>query len=244
MMGRVARTGLVLLLICGGLLIWEVLVPTILVALRPGLPEFSLYAIDKLGFAVALALVLTAGRLWRRCGFADGVSARSWGLLWPLWLITALSAIQGFADPDAGSLLGWLAISAAIGFGEEGVFRGLVIAALGPDQPRRAVLVSSLLFGLLHLAGLLAPVDYRYILAQAVAACCLGLVLGSVRLLAGSIWPGIIAHTAIDFFGLAAAGSVMNAMDFSIATLIALLGSAIVSLVWGTVLWRRLPRSA
>jgi len=54
-------------------------------------------------------------------------------LLWPLWLITALSAIQGFADPDARSLLGWFAISAAVGIGEEGVFRGLIIAAVGAE---------------------------------------------------------------------------------------------------------------
>jgi membrane protease YdiL (CAAX protease family) len=243
MAGRAARTGLILLSICGAVLVWELFVPGVMVVLRPELPEFVLYAVDKLGFAVALALLLTMRRLWRRCGFAGGVPTGALGLLWPLWLITALSALQGFAEPEPGPLFGWFAISAAVGFGEEGVFRGLIIAALGPDRPRRAVVVSSLLFGVLHLAGLLAPVDYRYILAQAVAAGCLGLVLGSVRLLAGSIWPGIIAHTALDFFGLAAAGSVSNAMDFSVGTLVVVLGSGAISFGWGIVLWRQLPRA-
>jgi len=162
-------------------------------------------------------------------------------LLWPIWLIATLSALQGFAEDEPARIAGWFVISAAVGFGEEGVFRGLVIDVIGLDRPRRAVVVSSLLFGGLHLAGLLAPVDYRYILMQAVAASSLGLVLACTRLLSGSIWPGIVAHTVLDFFGLAAAGGIKSAAEFSLAAVAVILGSALISLVWGIVLWRRLP---
>ncbi|MEI9982637.1 MAG: CPBP family intramembrane glutamic endopeptidase [Aliidongia sp.] len=236
-----ARIGLILLAICGGVLGWELLVGTGLTILAPDMSEFWLYGVDKLGFALALAGFLTYRRLWQRCGFAGGFQANAAHLLWPLWLIAGISALQGFADDDGGRIVGWFAISAAVGFGEEGVFRGLIIAVLGADRPRRAVLISSILFGTLHLAGLLAPVDYRYILMQAVAAACLGLVLGSARLLTGSIWPGITAHTALDFFGLAAAGGVMSAADFSLGSAIVVLGSALVSFIWGIALWQRLP---
>ena len=231
-----------MLLICGAVLCWELIVPSVALLLDPGLSELALIAIDKLAFAAVLALVLTGQSLWWRCGFAGGLRADRNGLLWPLWLIAMISALQGGAETDPWRLCGWLAVSAAISFGEEGVFRGLIIAVLGPGRPRRAVVVSSVLFGMLHLAGLLAPVDFRYVLAQAVTATCLGLVLGCVRLLAGSIWPGIIAHAALDFFGLAAAGGVLGAMEFSIGALIVLMGSAGVALGWAGVLWRRLPR--
>jgi uncharacterized protein len=240
-MGLRMRTGLVLLAICGAVLGWELLLGAGLTLALPGLSEFGLYAIDKLGFALAFAGFLTARHLWRRCGFTAGFRPEAARLLWPLWLIAGLSALQGFAGNDPVHIAGWFAISAAVGFGEEGVFRGLVIAMLGEDRPRRAVAISSLLFGGLHLAGLLAPVDYRYILLQVVAAASLGLVLGCVRLLAGSIWPGIAAHTMLDFFGLAAAGGVKEAADFSLGTAAVILISAFVSLAWGAVLWRRLP---
>ncbi len=236
-----ARTGLVLLAICGAVLGWELLLGIVLTVAAPQMSEFGLYAIDKLGFAFAFAGFLTLRRLWRRCGFAGGFPARALPLLWPLWLIAGLSAIQGFADDGPARIAGWFAISAAVGFGEEGVFRGLVIAVLGEDRPRRAAILSSLLFGGLHLAGLLAPVDYRYILIQAVAAGSLGLVLGCTRLLARSLWPGIVAHTLLDFFGLAAAGGVADAMAFSAETATVILAGALVSLIWGAVLWRRLP---
>ncbi len=236
-----ARTGLVLLAICGAVLGWELLLGVALTLAAPGMSEFGLYAIDKLGFALAFAGFLTLRHFWRRCGFAGGFPARAVPLLWPLWLIAALSAIQGFADDSPARIAGWFAISAAVGFGEEGVFRGLVIAVLGEDRPRRAAAISSLLFGGLHLAGLLAPIDYRYILIQAVAAGSLGLVLGCTRLLAGSLWPGIVAHTLLDFFGLAAAGGVADAMEFSEETAAFILAGALVSLIWGAMLWRRLP---
>ena len=235
------RTGLVLLAICGAVLGWELLLGAGLTLVTPGLSELGLYGIDKLGFALAFAGFLTARHQWRRCGFAGGLRPEAARLLWPIWLIAGLSALQGFAEEGPARIAGWFAVSAAVGFGEEGVFRGLIIAVLGEDRPRRAVAVSSLLFGTLHLAGLLAPVDYRYILLQVVAASSLGLVLGCVRLLAGSIWPGILAHTLLDFFGLAAAGGFAGATGFSLAAAVVILSSALVSLAWGIVLWRRLP---
>ena len=235
------RTGLVLLAICGAMLGWELLLGAGLTLAAPGLSELGLYAVDKLGFALAFALFLTVRHLWQRYGFAGGLPRAALPLLWPIWLVAGLSALQGFAEEDWSRIAGWFAISAAVGFGEEGVFRGLAIAVLGEDRPRRAAAVSALLFGLLHLGGLLAPVDYRYILLQVVAAASLGLVLGCVRLLAGSIWPGILAHTALDFFGLAAAGGFAEATEFSAEAAAVILTSALVSLVWGAVLWRRLP---
>jgi membrane protease YdiL (CAAX protease family) len=236
------RIGLILLRICASVLCWEAGVPLLLVWFMPGISEFSLVAADKLGFAGALGLVLAGRGLWRRCGFAGGLRLDRLGLLWPIGLIAAFSVVQGAAETDPWRLLGWLAVSLAIGFGEEGVFRGLIMAVFGPDRPRLAVAVSSILFGALHLSGLLAPIDYRYVLTQAVAAGCLGLVLGSARLLAGSIWPAILAHGALDFCGLIAAGSVSSAMEYSDGTLIVNLGSALVAFLWGAVLWRRLPR--
>lgn len=241
-MAQRRATAWVLLAICGAVLGWELIVPVLASLLDPTMSEFEFYAVDKLGFAAALAACLSGRRLWRRCGFAGGLQADAQVWLWPLWLVAAFSAMHGFADTDPVSLVGWLAISAAVGFGEEGVFRGAVIATIGGDRPRCAAVVSSILFGALHLAGLLAPVDARYILLQAAAAMCLGLVLSLVRLLAGSIWPGIIAHAALDFFGLAASGSVSGAMEFSASAIVVAGAGMAVSLAWAAVLWRRLPQ--
>jgi len=96
------------------------------------------------------------------------------------------------------------------------------------------------LFGLIHLVGLLGSIDPRMIAAQATAAFGLGLTLGGTRLLAGSIWPGILAHTALDFAGLLAAGSISDAMTYSAGDFAYMLGAAAVAAGWGTVLILRL----
>jgi membrane protease YdiL (CAAX protease family) len=222
-------------------LVWELAIGLIAVYRRQPVSELAIFAIGKGGFALVLAVVLTSARLSRVCGFAGGLQFRRWGLLWPLWLAAAISAIGGLATLDPLRLAAWALISFAVGFGEEGIFRGVIVAALGTDRPRRAALVSALLFGAIHLSGIVAPIDWRMILAQAVVAFGLGFILGSVRLLTNSIWPGLFAHAVLDFFGIAGADGVLAAMEYSGISVIYLLGSAALALWWGYVLWRRLP---
>jgi membrane protease YdiL (CAAX protease family) len=78
-----------------------------------------------------------------------------------------------------------LIMGALPGFGEELFFRGYMQTRLAARWgAARAIVVSGLLFGLLHLDPVQSPL-----------AACLGLYLGLVAVRAGSIWPAIIAHT-------------------------------------------------
>ena len=232
--------------VCLAFLAWGSLMRLVLTSLKQNSSELALYVEDKTGFAIVLALLLSGVGAWRRCGFAGGIEIRCWILLWPLWLGALISACSGLGTAEPWRLVGWFWVAAAISFGEEGVFRGVIIMLVDNDRPhqiaaRKAVALSSVLFGLMHGAGLLSGIDGRYVAAQMIAATAFGLVLGCTRVLARSIWPGIIAHGMLDFFGLAAADGLRGAMAFSSGTAIALLASAAVALVWSAVLWRRLP---
>ncbi len=167
--------------------------------------EIGLLGIDKIGFALLLAVALASAHLWGACGFLGGLQPRRWTLVWPLWLATAVSVAQGIGVTSVPEFLAWGAIAFAVAFGEEGVFRGIIAAVLDPSRPRRVAMITAILFALVHLGGLIS-LDPRMILAQATAALGLGLILGSARLLTGSIWPGLVAHAALDFFGIVAAG--------------------------------------
>lgn len=243
MAGPGRRVGIIAAALAAPLL-WEIAVGAMLERGGTHWSELALLIAAKGGFALLLALAFTAIGLWRACGFAGGLRRDRWPLLWPIWLAAGLSALQAAEGVEWRALPGWLLVAAAVGFGEEGVFRGLVILALGRQRPYRVVLVSAALFGLIHLVGLITPIDPRMIAAQAVVAFGLGLVLGATRLIAGSIWPGLIVHTALDFFGLAAGGGISGAMAFSSAALAYLLVAAAISIAWGAVLLRRLPQLA
>ena len=224
------------------LVLWELAFQVAIAAGHWQPTELEIYAGDKLGFAVLLALALTAARRWRASGFAGPLAFERWWLLWPIWLDALVPLSQGLAEDNWRYLAGWGAVSLAVGFGEEGLFRGIVMARLGLGRPLRAILISSVLFGAIHLAGLLSPIDYRLVLAQAASVVGLGVILGAVRVRTGSIWPGVIVHTILDFCGIAAGGGVVEAMQYSDDALYSMLGAGAVALAWGLVLCWRLPQ--
>jgi membrane protease YdiL (CAAX protease family) len=82
-------------------------------------------------------------------------------------------------------------VSFTAGICEELVFRGFLIAALTPvvNSAITAMLLSSILFGLLH--------AYQGVIGGARAAV-LGIVLAVPFVATGSLLPSVIAHTLID----------------------------------------------
>lgn len=114
--------------------------------------------------------------------------------------IMVLSRLLGVAEtpmlrhliPVTGlEKLGFSALSVTAGFCEELVFRGFLLWALtqASGSIAFAVIVTSLLFGLLH-----AYQD----LAGAGRAAILGLVLALPVVVSGSVIPSMIAHATID----------------------------------------------
>jgi membrane protease YdiL (CAAX protease family) len=84
-------------------------------------------------------------------------------------------------------------LSVTAGFCEELVFRGFLLYVLSqPFGTAGAIVFSSAVFGLSH-----AYQDAR----GAARAGLLGVLLALPPVLSGSLWPSIIAHTAIDLIG-------------------------------------------
>lgn len=91
-----------------------------------------------------------------------------------------------------GELLGFRAIAVTAGICEELLFRGYVIWYVGVwTGPIPAVVISSIAFGAAHL----------YLNRDhAIRAGMLGLVLATLVLATGSLWPAMIIHAALDLY--------------------------------------------
>ncbi len=76
---------------------------------------------------------------------------------------------------------------------EELIFRGFLFTAFAEGSSLRAVVVTSLLFGLTHLDP-----------AQAAGTAVLGLALGAARAASGSTLPSVVAHATYNGFVLLA----------------------------------------
>lgn len=77
---------------------------------------------------------------------------------------------------------------ALAGLGEEFLFRGYLIRTLDAYGPRAALLISSLVFALMHMAvGRISPLDLTALFLH-------GLFFGAMVQRSNSVWPALIVH--------------------------------------------------
>jgi uncharacterized protein len=168
------------------------------VAQVAGLPGLWLYTTANGVLAVAVGAVLTATRWWRKVGFRAPRRPRD--LLWFVlpFLPVVVNLVPGVEFVDALTVTGLLALALAVGFVEESVFRGLMLTALAPRGAWRAIIVTSVLFGVTHLANVLAGATLAETVSQVLYAGAFGVAFAALVLRKGIIWPLVLAHFAID----------------------------------------------
>jgi membrane protease YdiL (CAAX protease family) len=178
-------------------------VSLVLSAARPDLPGYSLTGPSQslvLVIASAIVLLVFVGVLswWTLAGFTSPSCWRDLRLYWLPIVLLAVPFLGGWhaLGSDAFVLLVIAYVATAVF--EEGMFRGVMVGLLRPTGLCRAVLISSLLFGIAHLAnaGLrgLSPL----IAAQAFGAGVQGVGFAALRLRTNTIWPLIAIHALHD----------------------------------------------
>ncbi len=162
----------------------------------PDLP--SRLVIEAL-FAGYVAFLLTRLGWWRRAGFTQLGTPRRLLATLPLFLLPLLVLAANGIKPAAGErVIGFVLFTFLVGLAEEGLLRGVVLQALLPGGPRRAVLVSSVLFGLAHATNILTGAPVETTAVQVLENSFLGVAIAGAYLYAGTIWPVVVLHTFID----------------------------------------------
>ena len=124
-------------------------------------------------------------------------------LLPPLATVLIVAATAGIRVP-AALIAPYIVLVAAVALNEEVWFRGIVIAALRGRGARTAIIGSSILFGVLHLANLAGGQSLGASLAQLGFAIVFGIAAAQLVILTGSLWPAIGWHAAwnlVNFLG-------------------------------------------
>ena len=107
---------------------------------------------------------------------------------------------EGFHLHNNLKLFGIILIfTLAVGFSEEFFFRGIILKILRKDGVLYSIIVSSIVFGLLHASNLLGGANVLYTLLQIIYALLFGLVAASIVTLHQSLTPVIIWHFLHDF---------------------------------------------
>lgn len=158
---------------------------------------------------------------------------------WRLLALPAAVALAPFAggvkDPGVAATVVIVAGYLATGIYEELWFRGMILKALASWPPLRAALLSSALFGLMHLCNIAFGANPAVTAAQVVGAACFGVGLAALRLRGMAMWPLVVLHAVGDI--ALQLGDVSSAWRWAL-----MIGGDTVLLVFGLViLW---PRAA
>lgn len=155
---------------------------------------------------VVLTVVLVVFILRRGLGEKFGIKvwprqARPYLFFVPLVVLASVNFWNGTTVtlPPMATIFSVIAL-AAVGFIEEIIFRGFLFRAILDRSGRvwLAVLVSSLTFGLGHLANLFSGQDLARTGLQLLYSFAIGFVFTMVYYRSGSLWPAIITHSIID----------------------------------------------
>jgi len=173
----------------------------------------------------ALATVFALGLLvwtgwWREAGFNRSSQWRNLRLLLFPLLVCALTLSGGLFGSGPAALASAFLTALVAAFGEEIVFRGLLWRALVPTGPVRAVILTSLLSGLLILG--MTATDGPWPEAVRLTALTFfgGFTFGALRWRTISIWPVILVHTVFAFaVGIATLGAVTYPLMMLLSTL-------------------------
>lgn len=139
----------------------------------------------------------------------------------PILVNLGLIPLVGLRPLDVGTMLTLLAGALLVGFTEEVFYRGLMMRALEPCGARRAVVVTALLFAVVHALNALAGADPLHTALQIGYAFGFGLMFGALALRTGSIWPIILAHGLINFTGSLQSSNVTPALTQAVLGLTA-----------------------
>ena len=170
----------------------------------PDAPPTVLELLPELILAALAIALLTALRSWRRVGFRALPRLSDLRLYWiPLLpvLPVAWVAIVSISRMRFEEFVLFLFLACLVGFVEEVFFRGLILQALAPTGLWRAAILSSIVFGAMHLLNLLFGADLIATLLQVAYATAMGFGFAAVTLRTGVLWPLIVIHSLIDLAG-------------------------------------------
>ena len=212
------------------------------------LPVNSGILIQQFLLVIFSALVVTVFGGWRKVGFYKPVQLGAMLLAFPpLVAPIILLFISGIIITDPVQIIMLVIFTAMIGFAEEALCRGVMLDAFMPRGPMQAAVISSLIFGSMHLINLFYGTNLSTALLTVIYAALIGFGFAAPYIRSGgAIWPLIIVHALYDFLGKMGHGWGAQAQPITSTEIVVRLSVAVLVGVYGFWLLRRrqsLPHS-
>jgi membrane protease YdiL (CAAX protease family) len=207
------------------------------------------------GWNFLVAILFLAGTAWllgwRDLALGWPARLRSWLLLWlPFLFIAAFVGLAVALGLPPLAAIFWIGINTAmVGVSEELMFRGVLFRAFAARlAPWPAVLLTSMLFGAIHLLNVFQTGALGDAALQALTAFMSGMLFVAIVIRTGSLLPAMLYHWLWDFGTFMLAGAEGKVPDLALETgpwWMALVPMALVlpNFLYALYLMRRLGRA-
>ncbi|MEO1136347.1 MAG: type II CAAX endopeptidase family protein [Pseudomonadota bacterium] len=169
---------------------------------------FDLLLASQIVASAFIIVVLGLTGLWREFGFV-----KPQGLMWlawtaPFWLYgLSLVFMPEAPGPETMRQLALLiGLAVMVGFSEEAIYRGGLWEIMRPFGVWPTVLMTSIMFGAVHLVSLFWGAPLIVALSRSFYAFAAGLIFAAARLRSGSVLAPMAVHIAVDALAFAIFG--------------------------------------
>ena len=187
-------------------------------------------------------IMLSALGWWKKAYFVPPSRWKMWVPFIPLFLLPLIFALfSEFNVTDPAQIAFFALYTFIVGFAEEAIVRGLMLTTLRPKGVVQAVLLSSIIFGFMHLANLMIGADLGSTVTQVIYATLIGIAFAGTLQAGGSIWPLVIIHALVDFFSKLSGTSGDNS-SMNLTSALIMIGIQIPFALYGWWMLRRYMR--
>lgn len=146
----------------------------------------------------------------------------------PLILLVSLNLMGGIRITNRVDEILWHILTMiGVGFLEEIIFRGLLFKMMAKDNENRAIIVTTITFGIGHILNLLNGADVIPTLIQIVYAMAGGYLFAILLIKCKSLWPCILTHIGINALSIFNANNTLTTYIVPLLLVIISLGYAI-----------------
>ncbi len=167
--------------------------------LLPELGEYETTLLRKALQAGTVIAFITKAGMWDKVGGLRKISKSSLLLILPVFLLSFCTYLYGVKVTFVWDILILIPITLLIGVIEELEFRGVIYTYLEQEGTVIKIMLSSLLFGLVHLLNLFYTRDLLGVIVQMIFATGIGMIFAVVRHKTNLILPQILMHALWDF---------------------------------------------
>lgn len=161
----------------------------------------SINALTEIVFLIGIILYLKKKKLLSYYGINNlkGLEYKNLLFCLPMIIIALVNLRYGIHINNSWEQIVYLSLEAlGVGFAEEILFRSFLMKAIMNKSATAAIIVSSTVFGIIHIFNLLYGADTVATLAQVVYATALGLMFSMFFYKTNNIVPCVICHSIIN----------------------------------------------